>query len=449
MNRIVRAREGWRAATLEELVFFQRGYDITKAEQSPGDIPVISSSGIASYHSEPRAQGPGVVIGRKGSLGTIHFVDGPYWPHDTTLWSRNLKHNNPRFVYYFLHTIGLERYDVGNSNPTLNRNHIHGLPIAIPKYRIQERIASILSTYDDLIENNKRRIRLLEQAARLLYEEWFVHLRFPGHEHVTITDSVPKGWEKKTIADVCETVGGGTPSTKVSEYWDGDRLLEQAARLLYEEWFVHLRFPGHEHVTITDSVPKGWEKKTIADVCETVGGGTPSTKVSEYWDGDVTWIIPSDVTKNNCLVLLDSERKITNTGLRESSAKMVPAETILMTSRASVGFFALMDREVCTNQGFINLIPHDGEVRMYLLFNLMSRVAEIRGNAKGTTYPEISKGRFRTMDIVIPTKTLTGKFANIASATIRQLHCLKRSILRLTQTRNLILPRLMNGEITV
>ena len=385
MNRIVRAREGWRAAALEELVFFQRGYDITKAEQSPGDIPVISSSGTTSYHSEPRAHGPGVVIGRKGSLGTIHYVDGPYWPHDTTLWSRNLNHNNPRFVYYFLHTIGLERYDVGNSNPTLNRNHIHGLPIAIPDHRIQERIASILSTYDDLIENNKRRIRLLERAARLLYEEWFVHLRFPGHEHVTITDSVPEGWEKQTIASVCETVGGGTPSTKVSE----------------------------------------------------------------YWDGDVTWIIPSDVTKNNCLVLLDSERKITNTGLRESSAKMVPAETILMTSRASVGFFALMDREVCTNQGFINLIPHDEEVRMYLLFNLMSRVAEIRGNAKGTTYPEISKGRFRTMDIVIPTRTLMVRFANIASDTIRQVHCLKRSILRLTQTRNLILPRLMNGEIAV
>ena len=385
MNRIVRAREGWRAAALEELVFFQRGYDITKAEQSPGDIPVISSSGTTSYHSEPRAHGPGVVIGRKGSLGTIHYVDGPYWPHDTTLWSRNLNHNNPRFVYYFLHTIGLERYDVGNSNLTLNRNHIHGLPIAIPDHRIQERIASILSTYDDLIENNKRRIRLLERAARLLYEEWFVHLRFPGHEHVTITDSVPEGWEKQTIVGVCETVGGGTPSTKVSE----------------------------------------------------------------YWDGDVTWIIPSDVTKNNCLVLLDSERKITNTGLRESSAKMVPAETILMTSRASVGFFALMDREVCTNQGFINLIPHDEEVRMYLLFNLMSRVAEIRGNAKGTTYPEISKGRFRTMDIVIPTRTLMVRFANIASDTIRQVHCLKRSILRLTQTRNLILPRLMNGEIAV
>ena len=204
MNRIVRARQGWRAAALKELVFFQRGYDITKAEQSPGDIPVISSSGTTSYHSELRAHGPGVVIGRKGSLGTIHYVDGPYWPHDTTLWSRNLNHNNPRFVYYFLHTIGLERYDVGNSNPTLNRNHIHGLPIAIPDHRIQERIASILSTYDDLIENNKRRIRLLERAARLLYDEWFVHLRFPDHEHATISNGIPEGWEMKPLGELTD-----------------------------------------------------------------------------------------------------------------------------------------------------------------------------------------------------------------------------------------------------
>ena len=219
----------------------------------------------------------------------------------------------------------------GTSYPAVDSDTI--LRGEIPDFGLeqQQHIASILSAYDDLIENNQRRIQLLEQSAQLLYKEWFVHLRFPGHEHVTITDGVPEGWERKTIADVCETVGGGTPSTKVSE----------------------------------------------------------------YWGGDVTWVVPTDVTKNDCLILLDSERKITEKGLRESSAKLVPANTILMTSRASVGFFALMDIEVCTNQGFINIIPHNEEMRMYLLFNLMSRVAEIRSNAKGTTYPEISKGRFR------------------------------------------------------
>jgi type I restriction enzyme S subunit len=281
--------------------------------------------------------------------------------------------------------MNLDRYDVGNSNPTLNRNHIHGLDITIPECRIQERIAEVLSAYDDLIENNRRRIQLLEQAARLLYREWFVRLRFPGHEHVTITDGIPEGWEKKKINDVCETVGGGTPSTKVSE----------------------------------------------------------------YWDGDITWVVPSDITKNDCLALLNSEQKITEKGLRKSSAKMVPAETILMTSRASVGFFALMDYEVCTNQGFINIIPYENEMRMYLLFNLMSRVEEIRSNAKGTTYPEISKGRFRDMGVVVPPKAFVNEFAEFASDIIRQVRILKRSTLKLAKARDILLPRLMNGEVAV
>ena len=205
MNRILKERGSWRGAVLGDLVFFQRGYDITKAEQTPGDIPVVSSSGVNSYHSESRANGPGVVIGRKGSLGTIHFVDGPYWPHDTTLWSKDFKGNHPRFVYYFLHTLGLERYDVGNSNPTLNRNHIHQLPILMPEYHIQERIASTLSPYDDLLENNRRRIQLLERAARLIYKEWFVHLRFPGHERVKIKEGVPEGWARKPLGEVAAT----------------------------------------------------------------------------------------------------------------------------------------------------------------------------------------------------------------------------------------------------
>ena len=265
------------------------------------------------------------------------------------------------------------------------KRDLEELEIVWPPNHVRARIASILSAYDDLIENNQRRIQLLEKSAQLLYKEWFVHLRFPGHEHITITDGVPEGWERKTIADVCETIGGGTPSTKVSE----------------------------------------------------------------YWGGDVTWVVPTDVTKNDCLILLDSERKITEKGLRESSAKLVPPNTILMTSRASVGFFALMDIEVCTNQGFINIIPHDEEMRMYLLFNLMSRVAEIHSNAKGTTYPEISKGRFRQMDIVIPTRILLVDFTRNVCDIMQQVRHLKHSTLKLTQARDLLLPRLMNGEISV
>ena len=197
---------GWHSVKLSDLVFFQRGFDITQAQQKPGPYPVISSSGVTSFHDEFKASGPGVVIGRKGTLGSIHFTAGDYWPHDTTLWSKDFKENSPRFSYYFLHTLDFKRFDVGNSNPTLNRNHIHDIPITIPPCPIQDSIASILSTYDDLIENNRRRMALLEESARLLYREWFVRLRFPGHEHTRIIDGVPEGWERTTLGNLCKEI---------------------------------------------------------------------------------------------------------------------------------------------------------------------------------------------------------------------------------------------------
>jgi type I restriction enzyme S subunit len=198
----------WSNGKLQDLVFFQRGFDITKAEQKEGDIPVISSSGVTSYHNEAKVGGPGIIIGRKGSLGTVHYSEGPYWPHDTTLWSKDIKGNNPRYIYYFLKTLGLERFDVGNSNPTLNRNHIHDMVIKIPAKDIQQNIVEILTPYNDLIENNRRRIQLLEEAARLLYQEWFVRLRFPGHEHTKIVDGVPEGWESLPLIEALELQRG-------------------------------------------------------------------------------------------------------------------------------------------------------------------------------------------------------------------------------------------------
>ena len=196
----------WKPAVLQDLVFLQRGFDITKAHQKAGDVPVFSSAGLSSWHNTPKAQGPGVIIGRKGTLGSVHYSNGDYWPHDTTLWSKSLQGNSARYVYYALKCLGLERFNVGGANPTLNRNHVHGLPIYIPERSLQDDIASILSAYDNLIENNRRRIALLEEAARLLYREWFVRFRFPGHEHVKIIDGLPEGWERRTLGDVVEVV---------------------------------------------------------------------------------------------------------------------------------------------------------------------------------------------------------------------------------------------------
>ena len=227
-------------------------------------------------------------------------------------------------------------------------------------------------------------------------------------------------------------------------------LLEEAARLLYREWFVHFRFPGHERVKVTDGIPEGWERRTFDDVCKAVGGGTPKTSKREYWsDGNIPWYTPTDVTRNSCLALLDSTTKITEAGLRSSSARMLPPDTILMTSRASVGFFGVIDIPSCTNQGFINILPHDPWVRMFLLHNLMHRVEEIRSHAGGATYREINKGKFRALPVLLPGESLLREFeeqASLLHAQVRNLHTMNQ---RLARARDLLLPRLMNGEIAV
>jgi type I restriction enzyme, S subunit len=260
------------------------------------------------------------------------------------------------------------------------------LPIPTPPIEIQRRIGDVLSSYDTLIENNRRRIALLEEAARLLYQEWFVRLRFPGFETVRVVGGVPEGWEVKKISEVSATVGGGTPSTTVPAYWE---------------------------------------------------------------NGDVVWFVPKDLSNNDSFVLLDSEKKITVQGLKESSAKLLPSETILMTSRASLGYFGLFEGQATTNQGFISIIPNSLHTQMYLLYNLHSRKAEIESKAGGTTFKEINKSTFRNMDIVLPTETLLQQFQDFAYDVFKQVRIIKKQNQKLQQARDLLLPRLMRGELTV
>jgi len=277
---------------LSEFITLQRGFDLPDRLRVYGVVPVVASTSVVGYHNEMKVKAPGVTIGRSGSIGGGQYLKDDFWPLNTTLWVKDFKGHEPKYVYYLLRGIDFTRFNAGAGVPTLNRNHLDAVKVRCLSNLEEREISETLGAYDDLIENNRRRIQLLEESARLLYKEWFVHLRFPGHEHVKITDGVPEGWETKTIEQVAETVGGGTPSTKVSEYWEG---------------------------------------------------------------GDNIWFSPTDLTKNNCVALLDSAKKITDLGMNKSSAKPLPPRTILMTSRASIGYFGIFEGIASTNHGFISI----------------------------------------------------------------------------------------------
>ena len=134
----------WTKCGFGEQITLQRGFDITKKEQSPGPFPVVSSGGIQSYHSEMKVGGPGVVIGRKGSVGRVHWVPADYWPHDTTLWVKDFHGNHPRFVYFFLSAFPLLDYESSTANPSLNRNRLHPVEIEWPQPAVQGQLVAMI-----------------------------------------------------------------------------------------------------------------------------------------------------------------------------------------------------------------------------------------------------------------------------------------------------------------
>jgi type I restriction enzyme S subunit len=198
----------------KNFITLQRGFDLPKKDRVLGDYPVVASTAINGYHAEHKVQPPGVVTGRSGSLGEVLYIDKPFWPLNTTLWVKDFIGNLPLYVYYFLKTLDLKQYNSGAGVPTLNRNHLETLEVAIHDFQSQRKIAATLSAYDDLIENNLRRIKILEEMAQNLYREWFVKFRFPGHEKVQMVDSpmgkIPEGWGVTTLDSVLSVLESGS-----------------------------------------------------------------------------------------------------------------------------------------------------------------------------------------------------------------------------------------------
>ena len=335
-----------------------------------------------------------IIITIAGTIGEVALVskkfDGVNLTENAVRLTEFSKDVCPEFLAYILKSPErkeyMEQVAGGSAQPKLGIYKIEAIKVDLPDVQIQHKIADILSAYDNLIENNQKQIKLLEEAAQRLYKEWFVDLRFPGHENTKIVDGVPEGWRVASIADICDTVGGGTPSTKIQSY---------------------------------------------------------------YEKGDILWVTPTDITRNFSLALLDTEKKITPEGLKNSSANMLPAETILMTSRASVGFFGMCKYEVCTNQGFISCIPKRENLQMYLLFNLKSRVEEIRQKAGGSTYLEISKTVFRELKIILPKDEVLAEYQKNVHDIFDEIYCRTEMIKSLVDMRNRLLPKLMSGEVEV
>ncbi len=189
----------WKHIRLDEFVKFQRGFDLPREFFCEGTVPVYGSTSILGYHNEAKVKAPGVITGRSGTLGVFQFATEDFWAHNTTLWVKDFKGNDPKFAYYLMQCLDFGLFNSGGAVPTLNRNVLRSFKIDAPPLPTQLKIASILSVYDDLINNNLKRINLLEEFSQLSFNNLFSKI-----------NGLPKGWEEKYLCElVGHEIGGG------------------------------------------------------------------------------------------------------------------------------------------------------------------------------------------------------------------------------------------------
>ncbi|MBI3654235.1 MAG: restriction endonuclease subunit S [Acidobacteria bacterium] len=158
----------WEVKRLDQFAPLQRGFDLPTSQIKRGDYPVVYSNGIQNYHAKFMVKAPGVVTGRSGTIGNVHFVKQDFWPHNTALWVTDFKSNDPKFVFYFLTSVGLERFGTGSGVPTLNRNDVHEFRVSVPPSPVEQTaIAAVLSDMDaelTALEQRRDKTRALKQA---------------------------------------------------------------------------------------------------------------------------------------------------------------------------------------------------------------------------------------------------------------------------------------------
>ncbi len=381
---------------LDDLITLQRGFDITEKEQKVGCVPVISSGGISSYHSEFKVRGPGVVIGRKGTLGKVYFTPENYWPHDTSLWVKDFKGNDPKFIYYLLQVLHFEKFDAGAANPTLNRNHVHSLKIKVPQKEYRCKIASILFAYDELIENNKQRITLLEEMAEELYKEWFVRMRFPGYETT------------KSINEEGKEVQHGT----------------------------------------TGTLPEGWKEEEFKFFGEIVTGKTPSTLNESFFNGEIPFVKTPDMTDS--IYVIETNEKLSALGAKTQKKKFIPKNSLMVSCIGSAGVYSLASEDCQTNQQ-INSIVFFEEFYSFYFYCFAEKFKVLLSNlgSNGATMTNVNKSKFEKIKIVAPSKKVLLQFHELVKKNFELILNLQYKNRRLQQTRDLLLPRLISGRLNV
>ena len=271
----------------------------------------------------------------------------------------------------------------GTNVPHISADQIKSFKFQLPSKSEQERIADILSNYDDLIENNRRRIQLLERSLHLLYKEWFVHLRFPSHEHSKIVDGIPEGWRK------CQ----------------------------------------------------------ISELGNIVTGKTPSKKDSDNFNGSIPFVKTPDL--HNQIFVIKTEESLSERGLKTQSSKLIPRGSIMISCIGTVGIVSIASYPCQTNQQINSVVCSDNQYSYFTFFALSRLKPLLEAMGGGATMPNVNKTKFSSIQILLPPRSLILSFQESVEASFAQIEKLSIMSEKLKQARDLLLPKLMSGAISV
>jgi len=267
---------------------------------------------------------------------------------------------------------------------------------------MQEAIASVLGALDDKIELNRRMNETLEAMARAIFRDWFVDF--------------------------------GPTRAKIEG---------RAPYLAQDIWAL---FPDSLD---DEGKPEGWQNSTIGQEVNVVGGSTPSTKEAGFWGGDIAWATPKDLSSLRTPVLLSTERQITEAGLTQIGSGLLPVGTVLLSSRAPIGYLAIAQIPVAVNQGFIAMVCEKRLSNVFVWLWTQANMEAVHQNANGSTFQEISKANFRPIGVTVATTEILRAFDEVAMPLFERIVANETESRTLAATRDLLLPKLMSGEIRV
>tara|TARA_B100001059_G_scaffold232549_1_gene270628 strand:- start:8284 stop:9432 length:1149 start_codon:yes stop_codon:yes gene_type:complete len=333
---------------------------------------------------------------------------------------------DPYFIHYALQSPACRawvlRSAAQSAQPNFNLQEIGELKIPAFPLALQKEVAGVLRMLDDRITLLRETNATLEAIAQALFKSWFVDF---APVRAKTEGRQPEG----AIQGSMSAAEGRMPKAAMDA---------TTAAL----------FPDSFEESELGLVPKGWQVLPIGDAVDCVGGGTPDTRNEDFWQpGEFCWSSPKDLSSLGTPVLLSTERKLSLRGLAKVSSGLLPSGTLLMSSRAPIGYLAITQIPLAINQGYIAMPPGGRLPPLYLLFWCRENLDVIKGRANGSTFMEISKKAFRPIPVLAPASEVIEAFQSVIDPLFERLVANERQAQSLTQLRDTLLPRLISGQL--